>query len=470
MVQVPTWEQHVSDLPGGSNIPHATPDTFGAQKGRALEAMGHQIASAMEKFGSALSSQQNEQNAISAKVAVADHETAVNLENLRLQSTTPSSEAATIPDRVHQFATDDWQQRSESLAPKYRDIAGAQVRGFHGRLYIHNQQTAIKGYLDSVKTQIGSKVDQIGQQVFADPDTRVAGAATISALVHETSLTPEVKRVLLEEAGTKMVTQIYAGYDNRALQAYQRGLMQTGDEILAQKEFLRKTLGAEVHKLLGIETLPKPVTPSILKPNAAPPQRLNMSLSQRRISAIDATPVGAMIDEAAARYNISPAVAKVIAHVESGGRANVTTGSYGGIFQLSKDEMARYGTGGNRYDAQANVEAGVRSLADKAARFERETGRSPSAVELYMTHQQGEAGTRNHLANPDGLAWENMLATGEGRRKGAGWAKKAVWGNIPTDMRKLFPGGVNDVTSRDLVKIWSLKMAGKRTMTDLEYE
>lgn len=177
-----------------------------------------------------------------------------------------------------------------------------------------------------------------------------------------------------------------------------------------------------------------------------------------------------IITREATRAGLDPDTVKRIIHIESGGRPNAQTGSYKGLMQLSDAEFAKYGPAGvpdahgpsgNVFDPEANIIAGVNSLADKSAKFAASHGgRAPTATELYMMHQQGEAGAANHFANPDRPAWQNMLNTAEGRQKGEGWAKAAIWGNIPSDMRRQFPGGVDSVTSRDFVNVWQQKVEG----------
>ena len=63
------------------------------------------------------------------------------------------------------------------------------------------------------------------------------------------------------------------------------------------------------------------------------------------------------------------------------------------------------------------------------------------------------------MSNPDALAWQNMYSTGEGQSKGPGWAKKAIWGNIPDNMKAQF-GNVDNVSSRDFMNLWSAKVNG----------
>ena len=62
------------------------------------------------------------------------------------------------------------------------------------------------------------------------------------------------------------------------------------------------------------------------------------------------------------------------------------------------------------------------------------------------------------MAHPERAAWLNMLSTAEGRKRGSQWAQQAIWGNIPKDVRKRFPGGVTDVTSQDFMGLWGEKV------------
>lgn len=138
--------------------------------------------------------------------------------------------------------------------------------------------------------------------------------------------------------------------------------------------------------------------------------------------------------------------------IESGGDPNARTGSYSGLFQMSADEAARYGN---------TVEGGTARLQNLADNFRRKYGREPSHTEIYLAHQQGEGGLGAHLANPDAPAWQNMAGTAEGRKKGEGWAKQAIWGNVPADVRANFPGGVDSLTSRQFMDLWNDKV-GRR--------
>ncbi len=156
-------------------------------------------------------------------------------------------------------------------------------------------------------------------------------------------------------------------------------------------------------------------------------------------------------------------------HFESGGNPNApATGSNRGMGQFSSDLERRYGIDDyNRRSESAQTRAVMMERAENAPVLSRALGREPTDAELYLAHQQGQAGAVAHLTNPDAPAWQNMLSTGEGRQKGARWAKAAIWGNIPDSAKgspqfnkTMFPGGVDTVTSGDFTQGWKAKWEG----------
>lgn len=166
----------------------------------------------------------------------------------------------------------------------------------------------------------------------------------------------------------------------------------------------------------------------------------------------------AAIQRAATRTGVDPATLRAFVLIESGGNPFNKTGSYKGLLQLSDREFANYGGQGNIFDPDANLTAGAAKLKAEAADFEKRFGRQPTASELYLMHQQGVGGSAMHWQNPERLAWQNMLDTAEGQQKGPAWAKAAIWGNVPDDLKRQF-GTVDNLTSRDFVKLWDQKVA-----------
>lgn len=165
------------------------------------------------------------------------------------------------------------------------------------------------------------------------------------------------------------------------------------------------------------------------------------------------------IEQASVQYGVPESALRAFAAIESGGRAHVSTGSYHGVFQLSHVEFRKYGGRGSIFDVKQNTDAAARKLRAEVDVFDQRNGRGPTAVELYLMHQQGIYGAALHLSEPDDPAWQNMHQTAEGKKRGAGWARKAIWGNVPTDERARFPAGVESITSRQFIEIWTRKMA-----------
>lgn len=158
------------------------------------------------------------------------------------------------------------------------------------------------------------------------------------------------------------------------------------------------------------------------------------------------------VKTAARSTGASEEMLRAFAAIESGGNPNVTTGSYKGLFQMSDAEFEKWGSG-DVMNPRDNAMAAARKLNAEAGRFKEDFGRDATAADIYLIHQQGEAGYRAHLRNPDQPAWMSMASTGEGQQKGEGWAKQAIWGNLPASAKEKF-GSVENVTSRDFVEWW----------------
>ena len=169
--------------------------------------------------------------------------------------------------------------------------------------------------------------------------------------------------------------------------------------------------------------------------------------------------IGSAVDAATFEAGIDPRLARRIVQIESGGNPSASTGKYKGLFQLSDEGFAQHGGKGNIFDPNENIKAGVRSLKVDYDAFRQKYGRDPSATELYLSHQQGQAGLASQLANPDAPAWKNMASTGEGKAKGDAWAKMAIWGNIPDQDKAKF-GSVDNVSGKDFVNLWQKKVEG----------
>lgn len=192
---------------------------------------------------------------------------------------------------------------------------------------------------------------------------------------------------------------------------------------------------------------------SLFPGNGSPPP----AMSTRRATGGSFDPsVDEAIIEAASEAGIDPDTLRTFARIESGGNPTVRTGSYKGLFQLSDKEFSKHGGQGDIYDARENARVAALKLKAESEDFKRSYGREPTPAEIYMIHQQGVGGSAAHWANPDAPAWQNMYSTAEGRKKGPGWARQAIWGNVPNDVKKKY-GSVDNMTSRDFLDMWGGK-------------
>jgi hypothetical protein len=160
------------------------------------------------------------------------------------------------------------------------------------------------------------------------------------------------------------------------------------------------------------------------------------------------------IEQAADLFDVDPQMMKAFAKIESSYNPKAKTGSYKCLFQLSDWEFSKYWKG-DIYDIRDCSIAAARKFATEAEQFENDVGRKATAAELYCIHQQGYQGCAFHYDAPQQLAWKNMFLTAEGQRKGEKWARKAVWGNVPADIKAKFKGGVEALTSGQFIKLWT---------------
>jgi hypothetical protein len=164
--------------------------------------------------------------------------------------------------------------------------------------------------------------------------------------------------------------------------------------------------------------------------------------------------IRAEIEQAATLFDVDVQMMKAFAEIESSYNPKARTGSYKCLFQLSDWEFAKYWQG-DIYDIRDCSIAAARKFATEAAQFENDVGRKATAAELYCIHQQGYQGCAFHYAAPHQLAWKNMYLTSEGQEKGEKWARKAIWGNVPSDLKNKIKGGLEALTSGQFIALWT---------------
>jgi hypothetical protein len=164
--------------------------------------------------------------------------------------------------------------------------------------------------------------------------------------------------------------------------------------------------------------------------------------------------IRAEIEQAALLFDVDVQMMKAFAEIESSYNPRAKTGKYKCLFQLSDWEFAKYWQG-DIYDIRDCSIAAARKFATEAAEFEKDVGRKATAAELYCIHQQGYQGCAFHYAAPQQLAWKNMYLTSEGQERGEAWARKAIWGNVPWDLKNKIKGGVKALTSGQFIALWT---------------
>jgi hypothetical protein len=140
--------------------------------------------------------------------------------------------------------------------------------------------------------------------------------------------------------------------------------------------------------------------------------------------------------------------------MESGFKPNQKTGSYVGLGQWSKGEMLSHGIT-DPDDVEQTRTALKTDMQTRAAKLTKD-GFPATAANVYLMHQQGEAGLEAHLHNPDGVAWQNLKPY----YRTDSLAKQAVWGNMTPTMRAAAGGDVNKVTSGDFTRLWEARYNG----------
>jgi soluble lytic murein transglycosylase-like protein len=170
-------------------------------------------------------------------------------------------------------------------------------------------------------------------------------------------------------------------------------------------------------------------------------------------------PIGAPIEEikrASDAFGLDFNFMKAVAKIESGFNPKQRTGSYIGLFQLSKYEFKEYGSG-NITDPRDNAIAGAYKFATEALLFEFGTGKKPTFSDLYLIHQQGWQGAAEHVSHPKRVAWKSMCATEEGKEKGERWCKRAIWGNTLPAIKHVWKS-VDKLTSAAFVGMWQQRV------------
>jgi hypothetical protein len=178
------------------------------------------------------------------------------------------------------------------------------------------------------------------------------------------------------------------------------------------------------------------------------------------LSSLKDTPVGTPVEEikrASDAFGLDFNFMKAVAKIESDFDPKQRTGSYIGLFQLSKYEFNKFGSG-QIVDPRDNAVAAAYKLITEGILFELVTHRKTTLSDLYLIHQQGWEGAAEHINQPDRIAWKSMCATSEGIEKGEKWCKRAIWRNTLPAVKHAWKS-VDKLTSGGFVGMWRERFA-----------
>jgi hypothetical protein len=178
------------------------------------------------------------------------------------------------------------------------------------------------------------------------------------------------------------------------------------------------------------------------------------------LRSLKGTPVGTPVEEikrASDAFGLDFNFMKAVAKIESGFDPKQRTGSYIGLFQLSKYEFSKFGSG-EILDPRDNAVAAAYKVITEGILFEWVTHRKPTLSDLYLIHQQGWEGAAEHISQPNRVAWKSMCATSEGREKGEKWCRRAIWGNTLPAVKDTWKS-VDKLTSEAFVGMWQERLA-----------
>jgi hypothetical protein len=207
----------------------------------------------------------------------------------------------------------------------------------------------------------------------------------------------------------------------------------TGDDLNSLKQDHRSSLADYVY-------------------SEVPPEKKPADIALNSLKDI---PIGTPIEEikrASDAFGLDFNFMKAVAKIESGFDPKQRTGSYIGLFQLSKDEFAKYGSG-DILNARDNAVAAAYKFSTEDILFELSTHKKATFSDLYLIHQQGTQGAEEHVNHPHRIAWKSMCATDEGKAKGEKWCKRAIWENTLPSVKRVWKS-VENLTSGVFLDMW----------------
>ena len=309
----------------------------------------------------------------------------------------------------------------------------------------------VSGTINVVHSLIGRVIAQIGisRPDDATPDARVADAFSAIPL--------NVTTVLTNMRAALPAPNIEAEFS--ALDAVMPSDMTSTQRLQARASLEaappENEATSQRDRPLAASPNPDKGEPAYLKyyvySESPPPEKP----AKIALAALRDVPLGTPIQEierAAEAFGVDVNFMKSVAKIESDFNPRERTGSYIGLFQLSKSEFSEYGSG-DILNPRDNAMGAAYKFVTEAALFEVITHKKPTSSDLYLIHQQGWEGAAEHVSHPQQIAWKSMCATQEGLAKGERWCKRAIWGNTLPVVKREWKS-VDRLTSGAFVAMW----------------
>jgi hypothetical protein len=305
---------------------------------------------------------------------------------------------------------------------------------------------------------MGKKVINIQPSAVAESATSKESSSDIapSSMPEES---PAVAPLILSEenSGLKEVeTQLATSADALSVQTKdQTGLQE--DFSLREKQRARLEEDGDDFSIRDYSPYARPQRPDLsylsFYPYAElPPERKPADIVLDSLRDVQIGTVLEEIKRASDAFGLDFSFMRAVAKIESDFDPKQRTGSYIGLFQLSKYEFAKYGSG-EITSPRDNAIAAAYKFVTEATLFELDTHKEPSFSYRYLIHQQGWQGAAEHVSQPDRIAWKSMCATDEGKEKGEKWCKRAIWQNTLPTIKHLWKS-VDKLTSGAFVDMW----------------
>jgi lysophospholipase L1-like esterase len=140
--------------------------------------------------------------------------------------------------------------------------------------------------------------------------------------------------------------------------------------------------------------------------------------------------------------------------LESGGSWNPpTTGSNKGAGQFGPKEEAEFGINDqNRTNPDTQIAAVRKEMERNQGPLTQALGQDPTPAQLYMAHQQGQAGAIALYEKPDTAAWQAIRPYYDSDKE----AISAIRGNLPPSLKR---ADVNTLSSSAFTSAWEDRYA-----------